>query len=182
MKDFAPELRRGTLPGKRRANGIFTPPWHNHSMISRTRIYFCAAAGAASLALAAGADAVAAPAPPSEPSVDESGRVISGASSYVRLPAVQTAVQSDRRMSGMLQVRLALDAPQGRTRRLIEEREMWLRDAYAETLLLYGGRIYRWGQVPDADLIAELLQEDTDRLLGEGRAQVVLDTVMIYAN
>ena len=146
------------------------------------RTYLCAAAGAAGLALAASAGASAAPAPTSEPPVDESGRVLSGASSYVRLPAVQTAVQTDGRMAGMLQVRLALDAPQGRTRRLIEERELWLRDAYAETLLLYGARMYRWGRVPDAELIGELLQEDTDRLLGEGRAQVVLDTVMIYAN
>ena len=146
----------------------------------RTSVFVLA--GAVALALAASAGARAAPAPPSEPPVDESGRVISGASSYVRLPAVQTAVQNDRRMSGMLQVRLALDAPQGRTRRLIGEREMWLRDAYAETLLLYGARMYRWGEVPDADLIGQLLQEDTDRLLGGGRAQVVLDTVMLYAN
>jgi hypothetical protein len=131
------------------------------------------------LALTVGGAGVAS-APPSEPEPDQSGRVLSGASSYVRLPAVQTAVQSDRRMRGMLQVSLALDAPQGRTRRLIEEREMWLRDAYAETLLLYGARIYRWGEVPDADMIGQLLQEDTDRLLGEGRAQVVLDTVMIH--
>jgi hypothetical protein len=29
-------------------------------------------------------------------------------------------------------------------------------------------------------MIADLLQEDTDRLLGEGQAQVVLDTVMIH--
>lgn len=83
-------------------------------------------------------------------------------------------------MRGMLQVRMALDAPQSRTRRLIEDREMWLRDAYAETLLLYGARIYRWGDVPDADMIGQLLQEDTDRLLGEGVAQVVLDTVVIH--
>ena len=151
-------------------------------MISRQRTDLRTAFIAAGLALAASAAAFAEAAPPSDPSVDESGRVLSGASSYVRMPAVQTAVQSDRRMSGMLQVRLALDAPQGRTRRLIGEREMWLRDAYAETLLLYGARMYRWGQVPDAELIAQLLQEDTDRLLGEGRAQVVLDTVMIYAN
>lgn len=149
-------------------------------MTFKFRPCLLAAAGAAALALTAGAGAIAAP--PSEPSPDESGRIISGASSYVRIPAVQTAVQTDRRMSGMLQVRMALDAPQGRTRRLIGEREMWLRDAYAETLLLYGARLYRWGQVPDADLIAQLLQEDTDRLLGEGRATVVLDTVMIFAN
>lgn len=121
-------------------------------------------------------------APPSDPEPDDSGRTLSAADSYMRLPAIQTAVRSDRRMRGMLQVRLALDAPQSRTRRLIEDREMWLRDAYTETLLLYGARMYRWGQVPDADMISQLLQEDTDRLLGEGRAQVVLDTVVIHAS
>jgi hypothetical protein len=119
-------------------------------------------------------------APPSEPEPDQGSRIISGAASYVRLPAVQTAVRSDQRMRGMLQVRLALDAPRSQTRRLIEDRQMWLRDAYAETLLLYGSRIYRWGEVPDADMIGQLLQDDTDRLLGEGRARIVLDTVVIH--
>lgn len=138
------------------------------------------ALGAASLLALMASGGALASAPPSEPEPDPSGRALSGASSYVRLPAVQTAVQADRRTRGMLQVNLALDAPQGRTRRLIDERQMWLRDAYAETLLLYGARIYRWGEVPDADMIGDLLQEDTDRLLGEGRARVVLDTVMIH--
>lgn len=151
-------------------------------MIGFVRMLVCASMGAAALVFAAGSHAFAYGAPPSEPSPGESGRVLSGASSYVRMPVVQTAVRTDRRMGGMLQVSIALDAPQGRTRRLISERQMWLRDAYAETLLLYGARIYRWGEVPDADLIGQLLQEDTDRLLGEDRAQVVLDTVMIHAN
>jgi hypothetical protein len=139
------------------------------------------ALGAASLLALMASGGALASAPPAEPESDPSGRALSGASSYVRMPALQTAVQSDRRMRGMLQVSLALDAPQGRTRRLIDDRAMWLRDAYAETLLLYGARMYRWGDVPDADMIGDLLQEDTDRLLGEGRARVVLDTVMIHA-
>jgi hypothetical protein len=83
-------------------------------------------------------------------------------------------------MRGMLQVSLALDAPRGRTRSLITARQLWLRDAYNETLLLYASRLYRWGDVPDADLIRQLLQEDTDRLLGEGQAAIVLDTVIIH--
>lgn len=140
----------------------------------------CRVLGAACfLALAPGALVFAAPAP-SAPPEEHGGRVLSDASSYVRLPALQTAVQANRRMRGMLQVTLALDAPRSRTRRLIDDRELWLRDAYAETLLLYGSRLYHWGEVPDADMISQLLQEDTDRLLGEGRARVVLDTVMIH--
>ncbi len=136
---------------------------------------------ALTLCLGTGASAIAA-APPSEPEPEQTGRTLTAQDSYVRFPALQTAVQSNRRMGGMLQVRMALDAPQRGTRRLIEDRRMWLRDAYAETLLLYGARIYRWGDVPDADLIGQLLQEDTDRLLGEGQARVLLDTVVIHAS
>lgn len=124
-----------------------------------------------------------APAPPAnEPSSDEDGRALSAAASYVRIPALQTSVQDGRRTRGMLQVRVALDAPARSTRRLIEEREVWLQDAYAESLLIYGGRMYQWGYLPDAELIADMLQQDTDRLLGEGRAQIVLDTVVIHPN
>ncbi len=140
---------------------------------------FCAAL---SLVLATGAGSYAYAPPPEEDESEQEGRSLTGAASYMRFPPLQTALQENRRTRGMLQVRLALDAPQRSTRRLIEDREMWLRDAYAETLLLYGARMYRWGQVPDADMIADLLQQDTDRLLGEGRAQVVLDTVVVHAS
>jgi hypothetical protein len=138
------------------------------------------------LAVCAGAPAHAAAAPssapaPDEPAGDESRRALSDADSYVRLPSVQASIRDrTRRMRGSLQVSLALDAPRGRTRSLIEERRVFLRDAYNETLLLYASRIYRWGDVPDADMIGMLLQQDTDRLLGEGQATVVLDTVMIH--
>ena len=41
--------------------------------------------------------------------------------------------------------------------------------------------MYRWGDVPDLDRLARLLQDDTDRLLGPGQAEVLLDTVLIHA-
>lgn len=137
--------------------------------------------GAAALALSFTAPALAgAPSAP-EPEPDDNRRALTDAASYVRIPAVQTSIRDrSRRMRGSLQVTLALDAPRGRTRTLIEDREAYLRDAYNETLLLYSSRLYRWGEVPDADMIGELLQEDTDRLLGDGQARVVLDTVMIH--
>jgi hypothetical protein len=136
---------------------------------------------AAVLALSLAAPAQAGPSAPSEPEPDDSRRALTDADSYVRLPPVQTSIRDrTRRMRGSLHVTLALDAPRGRTRDLIEDRAAYLRDAYNETLLLYASRLYRWGEVPDADMIGALLQEDTDRLIGEGQAQVVLDTVMIH--
>lgn len=117
-----------------------------------------------------------------EPEPDpELGRVLSHARSYVRMQPVHTSVQSNFRMQGLLQVDIALDAPHSQTRRVIEDRQIWLRDAYAEAMLIYSGRIYRWGTIPDPDVIARLLQAETDRLIGEGQARVVLDTVIIHA-
>lgn len=134
-------------------------------------------------ALMIAAPAAAAPAPASEP--EESGtRALSDAESYVRLAPLQTPVRSGmarRGAGGMLQVMMALDAPEAATRARISARRLWLRDAFNETLLLYASRIYRPGEVPDADLISELLQDDADRLLGEEAAQVLLDTVILHA-
>ncbi len=150
-------------------------------MMAFTKPYQIAAACAALALISAPVHArEAAPAPAAQPEQGADSRTLSDAESYVRMPSLQTPVQDRLRMLGMLQVSLALDAPRARTRSLIRDRELWLRDAYNETVLLYAARLYRWGQVPDADLIAQLLQEDTDRLLGEGRATVVLDTVIIH--
>jgi len=121
-------------------------------------------------------------APPAEAAPEESmGRTLSHANSYVRMEPVRASVQADFRMRGLLQVGLALDAPHSRTRQVIAERQIWLRDAYSQAMLLYSGRMYRWGQIPDADIIARLLQEETDRVIGPGQATVVLDTVIVHA-
>lgn len=125
--------------------------------------------------------APAAPAPEAAPE-EALGRSLSHARSYVRIEPIRASVQADYRMRGLLQVGLALDAPHSRTRQTIAERQLWLRDAYSQAMLLYSGRMYRWGDIPDADAIARLLQAETDRLIGPGQATVVLDTVIIHAN
>lgn len=125
--------------------------------------------------------APAAPAPEAAPE-EALGRSLSHANSYVRIEPIRASVQADYRMRGLLQVGLALDAPHSRTRQTIAERQLWLRDAYSQAMLMYSGRMYRWGDIPDADAIARLLQAETDRLIGPGQATVVLDTVIIHAN
>lgn len=113
------------------------------------------------------------------------GRVLVGGEvpSYVPQPSVRTALMINTRTGARatLDVSFALDAPERETRRLIEQRQLWLRAALSETLLIYSGRMYRWGDVPDVELIARLMQEDVDRLLGPDRATVLLDSVLIHA-
>lgn len=151
-------------------------------VIAKTRYAVLTALAALGLA-SAPAQAAGAPssAAPAQPEVDTGSRALTDADSYVRLSAVQTPIRHRSMVSGTLQVTLALDAPQARTRAMIHDRRIWLRDAFNETLLLYASRVYQPGDVPDADMIARLLQEDADRLLGADRAQVVLDTVIIHA-
>lgn len=154
-----------------------------HMAILITRCMLISALAAAALTCGPAAQAAAAGASTAPAPQEESGAPsLSDAASYVRMPALQTPVQADLRMRGMLQVSLALDAPAARTRTLIGQRRLWLRDAYNETLILYASRLYRWGDVPDVDLISELLQEDTDRLLGPDAARIVLSTVIIHTN
>lgn len=131
--------------------------------------------------------AAAPAAKPDEPAAPGAsmGRVLVGESvpSYVRMQAVRSAIVTDPRSGARatLDVTFSLNAPERAARRAIEERRLWLRAAYSQTVLIYAGRMYRWGDVPDLDLLARLLQEDTDRLLGEGRAEILLDTVLIHA-
>jgi hypothetical protein len=102
-------------------------------------------------------------------------------SSYLCMEPVRASV----RLGGqpvMLDVNFSLDAVSRSDRRTVNQRMLYLRAAYTETLLLYAGRIYRPGQVPDADLISTWLQEDTDRLIGEGKARILIDTVLIHSN
>jgi hypothetical protein len=154
--------------------------WTTHFL--RLALAFSAVLALASAAVAGPAPAAADPEPVA---AGPMGRILvgDGVQSYMRMDSVRTALVVDRRSGARatLEVAFSLDAPDRDSRRMIEQRRLWLRAAYSETLLIYGGRIYRWGDVPDLDRLAGLLQEDTDRLIGPGRAQVLLDTVLINA-
>jgi|GEM_PF-1285285 hypothetical protein len=157
-------------------------------MIRTTHFLQLALAGVASLTLAGAVLAGPAPAPAapeSESAPRQLGRVLvaEDVQSYVRMDSIRTALLVDRGSGARatLEVVFSLDAPERDSRRMIDQRRLWLRAAYSDSLLIYGGRLYRWGDVPDLDRLARLLQEDTDRLIGPGRAQVLLDTVLINA-
>lgn len=106
------------------------------------------------------------------------GRHITTAQSYVAQPPVHVPVRARGRTAGQLQIAFGLDTED---RGLVRDRQPWLRDAYTRAVLNYAARQYVWPNVPDAEAIAALLQGETDRLLGPGRARVLLDTVMIHS-
>ncbi|MBI1264310.1 MAG: hypothetical protein GC187_06215 [Alphaproteobacteria bacterium] len=125
-------------------------------------------------ALAAGPDAPAAPAA-------STGRHITTAQTYLAQTPVHAPVRARGLTAAQLQITFGLDIPRREDRALVEERQPWLRDAYTRAVLNYAGRQYDWPGVPDAEGVAALLQAETDRLLGPGRARVLLDTVMVHS-
>jgi len=139
------------------------------------RVLSCLSVVAAALSAPA-ALAIAPSAPEAPP-----GRHITTAQSYFAQTPVHAPVRARGRTAGQLQIAFGLDIPRREDRALVEERQPWLRDAYTRTVLNYSARQYAWPHVPDAEAIAVLLQAETDRLLGPGRARVLLDTVMIHS-
>jgi hypothetical protein len=108
-------------------------------------------------------------------------RHITTAQTYMAQTPVHAPVRARGRTAGQLEVAFGLDIERREDRALVQERQPWLRDAYTRAVLNYSARQYAWPDVPDAEAIAALLQSETDRLIGPGRARVLLDTVMIHS-
>lgn len=79
----------------------------------------------------------------------------------------------------MLQIEAGLEIEDSRLRRRVEASMPRLRNAYVTAMSIYTGVNYRFGDVPDADRIAQLLQDATDLTLGEEGAHLLLGMVLI---
>ena len=130
------------------------------------------------LAAPAHAGGGSAPAPENSPE-SRSGRAITHVESYVPLDPILAAVQADMRLRGVMHIELGLDVQDRQLRRRIEQRMPYLRNAYNSSIAVYTGVHYRFGQVPDPDLIARLLQRATDETLGQEGATVLIGMVMV---
>lgn len=117
-----------------------------------------------------------------EPAPDDGRRrALTNSESYVPLPPLTATVQSDFRARGLLQIEAGLEIHDARLRRHAENSMSRLRDAYVTALGLYSGVHYEYGEVPDADRIAELLQDATDHALGQEGAEVLLGMIIIHS-
>ncbi|WP_417467857.1 hypothetical protein [Maricaulis sp.] len=115
------------------------------------------------------------------PAEDSRHRSVTSADTYLPLPPLMATVQADHRARGNLQIEAGLEIQDARLRRRVEQIMPRLRNAYVTALSIYTGVNYRYGTVPDADRIAQLLQDATDMTLGTEGARVLIGMVIINA-
>lgn len=109
-------------------------------------------------------------------------RTLTNSPSYVPINPLTATVQSNHRARGLLQIEAGLEIPDARLRRRAEQYMPRLRNAWVTALSVYTGMNYRFGDIPDADRIAAMLQEATDITLGEEGAEILIGMIIIHAD
>ena len=109
-------------------------------------------------------------------------RMITPSQTYMPLPPLTATVQANHRARGLLQIEAGLEIDDPQLRRRAERYLPRLRNAWVSGLSAYTGMSYRFGDMPDADRIAQILQEATDITLGEEGAEVLIGMVIIHAD
>lgn len=129
--------------------------------------------------------ASAAPPPSGEESGSQSrtqrgARAITHVDSYISIEPIIAAVQSNNNLRGIIHIEFGLEVPKGRDRRDIETLMPLLRNAYSTAVSTYTGMNYRYGEIPNVERIAHLLQSATDQVAGPDKAEVLLAMVIIH--
>jgi len=129
-----------------------------------------------------GISALASPPASGESTEDGRHRMITSSETYMPLPPLTATVQANRRARGLLQIEAGLEISDSRLRHRVERYMPRLRNAYVSALSIYTGMHYSFGEVPDADRIAQILQEATDITLGQEGAEVLIGMIIIHAD
>ncbi|MDF1769093.1 MAG: hypothetical protein P1U43_10095 [Maricaulis sp.] len=129
-----------------------------------------------------GTAAWASPPASSESSEESRHRTITSSETYMPLRPLTATVQANRRARGILQIEAGLEIEDPRIRHRVERYMPRLRNAYVSALSSYTGMHYSFGDVPDADRIAQILQEATDMTLGQEGADVLIGMIIIHTD
>ena len=99
--------------------------------------------------------------------------------SYIQLDPIYTTIVADNRAAGMLMVGAGLDVPDEKLRDEVNRSMPVLRDAYVRNLMAFTATAVKTDAQPDVTMIADRLQNITDRALGKKGAKVLLAQVAI---
>jgi len=99
--------------------------------------------------------------------------------SYLELDPIYTTIVSDNHAGGMLMIGMGLDVPDAAMRDEVTRSLPVLRDAYVRNLMAFTSSSVRTDAQPDVDVIAERLQDVTDRALKKKGAKVLLAQVAL---
>ncbi len=98
---------------------------------------------------------------------------------YRRMEAVTTGVALRGGRRGVLTVEAGVETPEPGLRLKVEQSLPRLRAAWFQSLSRYASGL-RPGALPDAGLIATLLQKETDRVLGAQGATFLIGSVLVH--
>lgn len=101
-----------------------------------------------------------------------------GGLTFVQLPAVTSTVRTPNGRRGVLTVEVGLDISDARLRARAEASQPRLRAAFAQLLQTYATGLPP-GSPPSADTLGREMQRETDRVLGQKGARLLLGTVMV---
>lgn len=98
--------------------------------------------------------------------------------SYVEIHALAATVMRPNGRRGVLTVQAGLDVPDAKLRAKAESVLPRLRAAFVQTLQIYASGMTP-SLPPNGDVLAQVLQRDADRVLGQKGARVLLGTMLI---
>ncbi len=97
---------------------------------------------------------------------------------YLQLDTIAASVMRPSGRHGVLTVEVGLDASDPKLRDRLELYQPMLRSAYVSAIQPYALGIPP-GAPPNADYIASVLQRETDRVLGQSGARVLVGSILI---
>lgn len=131
------------------------------------------------LVLASPAFAAGGGAPASKEDAKGAQRRITSAETYVPASNLSSPITVDYAFAGLLVVDAGYDVPDAKLRARVVAMQPRLTDALRTALATYTYSRFRPGGAPDADRIAQTLQQAADRTLGQPGARVLLANVMV---
>ena len=112
------------------------------------------------------------------PSVQAEGKGKQAKQPYLQLDTIAASVVKPNGRHGVLTVEVGLDASDPGLRDRLELYQPMLRSAYVSALQPYALGIAP-GAPPNADYIASVLQRETDRVLGQHGARLLVGSILI---
>lgn len=101
-----------------------------------------------------------------------------GGSTYIQINAISATVTKPNGRRGILTLETGIDIPNEKLREKANLVLPRLRAAYVQSLQIYAGGLPP-GRAPNADFIASELQKETDRVLGQRGARLLLGAMLL---
>ena len=102
-----------------------------------------------------------------------------GAEDYLPFYPSAATIFSGYKPMGLMHFEYGLEIVDDKDRKRAIKLAPRLREAYGHLLAQYAGSLYTPGEVPDIEYLSARMQSATDRIVGKGRAQFLISTLMV---